>query len=421
MMAIIPSILWLTIFYRQDRMNPEPKSYVLKILVLGALVQRALYMPLMKFIFPDGSSRAIAGNYAVTIILVAVIQESIKLLSVRYSIYSSDEFDENVDGIIYGSALGLGFASMSSMDLILANNGAMLTNVTALVVIETFAHASITGLSCYVLGVSKREKLSLVRLPAAVIIASALNAVTQFLLDAVIRDGFEVNYIIGLIPAALVALLVFSILVVLSSRPENNTSDIIEPRKAFAGIFPVWAILAAALITGFITGHISQAMTAHNVDNTIEIMYPSGWVRIEDEENIFKAGNIIKSGEQEFVSVKKLPLDSLCSVETHSQEETLQNAAAAWSIKSGMNYRFYQSEKGYYLNTKGKETYVIDYLYIDGGSGSGSLPEPSIGYGRDVISIEGEYLYITTISASYKDYVLDHKVLSEVQYTFVND
>ena len=64
---------------------------------------------------------------------------------------------------------------------------------------------------------------------------------------------------------------------------------------------------------------------------------------------------------------------------------------------------------------------MIDYLYIDGGSGSGSLPEPSIGYGRDVISIEGEYLYITTISASYKDYVLDHKVLSEVQYTFVND
>ena len=235
--AIIPPLLWLTIFYRQDRLNPEPKSFVFKTMVLGALVQKAIYTPVVAIVFPNGNSgiTSIGSKLIVNIILIAIIQESMKLLSVRYSIYPSKEFDEVIDGIIYGSALGLGFAAMTSIDNIVTSGGAMLTNVTALVVIETFAHASITGLSCYVLGVSKYKKYNLFRLPVAVIIASALNAITQFLLNTIVRRGFKINYILGLIPAALVAFIVFGVLVYLSSKHEKEAANIgkslLNPRK----------------------------------------------------------------------------------------------------------------------------------------------------------------------------------------------
>lgn len=423
--AIIPPILWLTIFYRQDRLNPEPKSLVLKTLILGALVQKAVYVPLISLVFPQGnrSITTMGSNFIITIILIAIIQEAVKLMSVRYSVYPSNEFDEDIDGIIYGSALGLGFATMTSIDSIISSGGAMLTNVTSLVVIETFAHASITGLSCYILGVSKQKKFSIIRLPIALIIASVLNAITQFLLNTVVRQGFKVNYIIGLIPAALVAIIVFGVLVIISSRHEKEGGDKafepLERKKAIVGILPVWALLALTIAVGILVNNSAVKNMTYRVDNTIDIKCPPDWIQFNNDTDIFKAAKMVNGGGQEFVSVKKLPLSSLMNVEVKSEEEKLQNAAAAWSIKSGMNYRFYQSEDGYYLDTKGKETYIINYVYIPNGQSSlRGANKADIGYGRDILSINGSDLYIITISSCYENFVLNGNTLSSVDYSF---
>ncbi|MGI6084455.1 MAG: PrsW family intramembrane metalloprotease [Acetivibrionales bacterium] len=423
--AIIPPLLWLTIFYRQDRLNPEPKSFVFKTMLLGALVQKAIYSPLVSIVLLGGSSGItyIGSKLIVNIILIAIIQESIKLISVRYSIYPSKEFDEVIDGIIYGSALGLGFAAMTSIDNIIASGGAMLTNVTALVVIETFAHASITGLSCYILGVSKYNEYSIVRLPLAVIIASTLNAITQFLLNTVVRRGFKINYILGLIPAALVAFIVFGVLVFLSSKHEKEAANIvrtsIDPRKALTGMIPVWIILGVTLCVGILTGNAALKNEVYTVDNFIEIQYPPKWIQSRSGEELFKAADIDIASGTNFVSVRKISLDSLMNVEAKTEEEKLQNAAAAWSIKAGMDYRFYQAENGYYHDTKGKETYIINYVYISNRqSASADINKPDIGYGKDVLSIVNNDLYIITLSSSYENFVLNDNKLIDVSYTF---
>ncbi len=425
LIALIPPLLWLSIFYKQDRLNPEPKSFVFKTLILGALVQKAIYTPIVTIIFSGSNSgiKSIGSNLVISIILIAIIQESTKLLTVRYSIYPSKEFDEVIDGIIYGSAIGLGFATMTSIDNIVTSGGAMLTNVTALVVIETFAHASITGLSCYILGVSKYKKYSILRLPLAVIIASALNAITQFLLNAVIRRGFKINYILGLIPAALVALIVFGVLVYLSSKHEKESVGVnkipLEPKKAVAGIIPVWVILAIALCVGLLFSNTASKNAVHTVDNVIQVQYPSGWIQFKGEGDLFKASGIDKNSGMDYVSVKKIPLDSLINVETKTEEERLQNAAAAWSIKAGRAKRFYQAENGYYLDTKGKETYIINYVYISNSQNvSGDINKPDIGYGRDILSIINNDLYVITLSSGYDNYILNNNSLINVEYTF---
>ena len=423
--ALIPPLLWLSIFYRQDRLNPEPKSCVLKIMLLGALVQKAIYSPIIALVFSGSNNgiTTIGSRLIVNIILIAIIQESLKLISVRYSIYPSKEFDEVIDGIIYGSALGLGFAAMTSISNIITSGGAMLTNVTALVVIETFAHASITGLSCYILGVSKYSKFNLLRLPLAVIIASALNAITQFLLNAVVRQGFRINYILGLIPAAVVACIVFVVLVFLSSKHEKEDEGIarvpLEPNKALIGMIPVWIILVITLGAGILISNAALKNKVYTVDNVIEVKYPSNWIESKGEAELFKAADIDKDGGTNFISVKKVPLDSMMNVETKDEEEKLQTAAAAWSIKSGRNNRFYQAEDGYFLGTKGKETYIINYVYISNRqSAIGEINRPDIGYGRDVLSIAGNDLYIITLSTSYENFIMNDNKLVNLYYTF---
>ena len=312
--AIIPPFLWLSIFYRQDRLNPEPKSFVLKTMLLGALVQKAIYAPLITFVFPDTPGVSASKNYFIYIVMLAMIQEGVKLLSVRYSVYPSKEFDEKIDGIIYGSALGLGFASMTSIEYIMTAGGAMLSNATALIVIATFSHASITGLSCYILGVSKQKEFKLLRLPLALIIATALNAITQILLDTVTRRGFRVNYIVGLIPAALVAMIVFTVLIIISSRNEKegtqNENRTLEPKKAVLGILPVWLLLFLAVFIGFIIGHNVQKSLEFKVDNIL-IKYPSNWIQYNEKDDLFKAGNMKNSGGQDYVKVQKLSLKNI--------------------------------------------------------------------------------------------------------------
>lgn len=420
--AVLPSVLWITVFYSQDRRNPEPKSFVFKTLILGALVQKAVYAPVISLIFPKGNTSYLALDYISTVIMTAVIQEAVKLLAIRYSIYSGGRFDEKIDGVVYGSALGLGFAAMTSLDSILATGGAMLSNAASMAVIEAFAHASITGLSCYFLSVSKYKKFSAFRLTAGLLAASALNALTQFLLNSVTRVGFNVNYYLGLIPAGILAVLIFGILIKISSTDEKDASltkpAAPTPRKEFLAVLPVWVVLLITVTAGYFLSNTLKMKTC-SIDDVLELHYPSHWMQVTQDEDLFKAADMINGDKLRFVSVKRVPLDKLMNLNTASEEEMLHNTADAWTIKSGMNYRFYQPVKGYFLDSKGTGTYILEYIYINSNhSKTGEMSVPAIGYGRDVISILDGQVYILTISTNYDDSIQGKGILNEVSYKY---
>lgn len=410
LIAFVPPLIWLTVFYRQDRDCPEPKSYVFKTLILGALVQKAIYVPLMAAIMPgiQNGPRNVVSDYIFTIILVALIQESMKLLSVRYSIYNSPEFDEKVDGIIYGSALGLGFAAMSNLDLIINNGGAALTAVSSTVVIESLAHASFTGLSCYFLAMTKFQKFSILRLPAAILIATTLNAASRYMIDNLMRDGFKVNYILGIIPSALLAVIIFGILVFITSRSQGKEGkgDALTKKQAILSALPVWGLLVAAMVTGFAIKNISEKTTTVSLDGSLNVTYPASWAQSSQSGDLFKAIDMISGGSQNFISVKELDTASLINYQSGGESPALEDIGAAWSIKEGRGYKYYQPIKTYSLQFNGNDAYVMEYIYIsDGASPVMESKNPGIGYSRDIILLSGEKVFVVTVSTGYNDWV----------------
>src|SRR5689334_9615776 len=48
MVAFIPAVIWLVFFYQQDRLEPEPKIYVLEVFALGALLAAAIGIPMVR-------------------------------------------------------------------------------------------------------------------------------------------------------------------------------------------------------------------------------------------------------------------------------------------------------------------------------------------------------------------------------------
>src|SRR6185312_13922489 len=120
LMATVPAVLWLGVFYLMDRHEPEPKNLVAGVCVLG------------------------------------LTQEVCKYAVVRYTIYTSREFDEPMDGIVYMMACGTGFAVWINYHR-LSGQGhhVILSTGAAQAVVTTLAHASFAGFLGYVMGRAK--------------------------------------------------------------------------------------------------------------------------------------------------------------------------------------------------------------------------------------------------------------------------
>ena len=228
-LALIPAGLWLIVFYAQDRLEPEPKGYVLGLFGLGALLALTIAIPLTRDLLPLpaiaglGSARDIIIALAHAIFIVGFIQEFLKYAAVRYTIFRSPEFDERVDGIIYGAAAGLGFASALNLHYIISSGGALLGQAALRATVTALAQASFSGVAGYFLGRARFERMGKAWLPLGLCLAAVLNGCVTFLLGEVSTSGLTFTPWRGLILAAGVAILAFGALLVLIRRDNAAT------------------------------------------------------------------------------------------------------------------------------------------------------------------------------------------------------
>jgi protease PrsW len=211
-LAIIPSAIWLAFFYQQDRLEPEPKGFVLGVFALGALLAAAIGGPVVDNIF-----RVSKWLYADTfttilgsILVVGFTQEFLKYAAVRYSVYNSAEFDEATDGIVYATAAGLGYATVLNVQFVISNGGVDLGAGVIRMAIFALAHASFAGVTGYFLGRAKFESEPLWWMPSGITLAAVLNGLffwlrSQLTQSTVTLTGGGSNPWFGLILAAAVA------------------------------------------------------------------------------------------------------------------------------------------------------------------------------------------------------------------------
>lgn len=182
-MSFIPAGLWLVLFYRRDRYEPEPKSLVLKVFGLGALLAWGLGGRVLNILFEVDNWlytnwwTQLAGG----ILVVGFTQEYLKYIAVRASVYGLAEFDERTDGIIYGTAAGLGYATALNIDLIVASGGVDLGSGAFRIAITALAHASFAGVTGYFLAKQKFERRPIWWMPLGVTLAAVLNGLFYYL------------------------------------------------------------------------------------------------------------------------------------------------------------------------------------------------------------------------------------------------
>lgn len=116
LVSFAPGLFWLWFFARLDRLRPSSRSWIGLTFIYGVMstVPAAL---LNEILLPEDLFSPEATLAAVSIsmlFIVGPVEETCKYLATRITVYRSRHFEETMDGLVYGAAASLGFASLEN-------------------------------------------------------------------------------------------------------------------------------------------------------------------------------------------------------------------------------------------------------------------------------------------------------------------
>lgn len=161
--ALLPACILFWYVYSRD-ITPEPRNIVLKGFLFGVLATFASTLvsgPLYALGFYSQEPVTFWGSIKTAFFGAAIPEESAKLLMLWLLLRNCKDFDERYDGIVYATAVGLGFAGFENI-MYLAASGFGFFRVAIsrafLAVPGHFAFAVIMGYYYSVMHFSWREK-----------------------------------------------------------------------------------------------------------------------------------------------------------------------------------------------------------------------------------------------------------------------
>jgi RsiW-degrading membrane proteinase PrsW (M82 family) len=298
-LALVPALLWLSYFFLLDRRQPEPTHYVLSMFLLGALVAAPVSGWLLDG--PLGMGRWVAlgvfspVNVALAFLAVGAAQELTKYLVVRYTVFLTVAFDERADGIVYGTAAGVGFAA--ALNLRHVAEGVFVGGGAVELTVTTLAHGCFAGAMGYALGQARfaSGRRAQIYEAAGLLAAIGLNGGFYLLRALVTRPGLELRPLHGLLLSVAYAAGVFAVVLALMRRSLRQDAVSGAPPVKPTGPLPgglldvvrradlVVLLLGAALLAagwGIKARYLERGLRYQS--SALSIRYPSGWMQVPE-------------------------------------------------------------------------------------------------------------------------------------------
>lgn len=117
LLGAAPALIAMAVVDRMDAKRPEPPRTLRLVALAGALSAIPVYFvgQLLAMLAPELSfASGYAGVVFASFVVVALPEEAAKLCSMVLA-WSRPEFDERMDGIVYGARAGLGFALVENV------------------------------------------------------------------------------------------------------------------------------------------------------------------------------------------------------------------------------------------------------------------------------------------------------------------
>lgn len=109
--GIAPGFALLSYFYLKDEFDKEPYRDILRVFILGSI----LVFPIMFIQYVLDVEQVTNNNYLRAFISAGFLEEFFKWFILYYTVFKYIDIDEHYDGIVYGVAISLGFATVENI------------------------------------------------------------------------------------------------------------------------------------------------------------------------------------------------------------------------------------------------------------------------------------------------------------------
>jgi RsiW-degrading membrane proteinase PrsW (M82 family) len=159
LLGAVPALIAMVYVDRLDAKRPEPRRTLRRVAIAGALGAFPVLIVggLLEWI--GSPSLALASNpssyaaaFYTAFVVAAIPEEASKLVSMLLFAWRRPEFDERMDGIVYGARAGLGFALLENVAYLLivpASFGEYLTIFAGRALLAVPGHATWGGIIGY--------------------------------------------------------------------------------------------------------------------------------------------------------------------------------------------------------------------------------------------------------------------------------
>ena len=150
--TILPSALLIFYFVRSDKFQ-EPSFQILKIFFFGILITVPAFFINTYLSFFLETNTNISEPLIGSFLTAAPVEEGLKFFILFYFVYRMKDFNEPVDGIVYGVSVSLGFATLENIYYVYVLPDYFETTPLSLAILRAFsavpAHAAFGAIMGY--------------------------------------------------------------------------------------------------------------------------------------------------------------------------------------------------------------------------------------------------------------------------------
>ena len=336
---LVPSIIWTIFFYFQDRLEPEPLSYLTLSFLAGMAGASFGVFPLSHIVFRvqewmyASSTLFTLASFLVMAPLVSIVV----YLVIRYFFLPLKEFNETVDGMIYGAIVGAGFAFIKSIHDIWPHSFYTMFVIAYIATTNVLIYSGVGSLMGYFIGKAKFRKQSTdISSSLGILIGIILLGVYYLLNEFIFLSGFEhafwLSFFLTLIYSLAILLFCYFIM-------QKLTKTYIREKIQIIPKFDLLAVSIAVvflIVASFLSFNGLQGEKYKNDKYGISFTYPRSFSQFPLSDTDILPAFIGEDSKIIFSGKNTLPKFSFI-VEVHSakfQDETPNYTKYIGSIKT---------------------------------------------------------------------------------------
>jgi RsiW-degrading membrane proteinase PrsW (M82 family) len=370
-LVLIPALLWLAVFFREDALEPEPHQYVVGVFVLGVIAGGGLVTPVLRALDLTTWVQAETWSGGLGSVVQGVVLAGIIWLGVRLTVFPTAEFDERIDGMIYAIAMALGVATADGLALVLASDMRGLAALSATVTVDTLLMVAIGMVVGFALGGLKPGQMPGFTVAIALVGSGVLWWFHDVLRVVIVLDSLRLSSIRQLLPGLLVALGVLATFAWLMRQGRiTHTADVSQAAYQRGDW---WAI-------GVLTGVIILAMGIHGQPGGDDRVVIHGPLQLVVPQQSFpeRIGEVFPLRTVTGVRYDAFSESTTATLSQKTAQMNLQRGAQCVSLNAGAEQ---------YVTIGQNEGVIQEYVCLPGPG------ERDATYGYELLLIDEQTLY----------------------------